>query len=58
MNEELHTYLEEKFSEIGVIVNNALTSVEARIDERIDGVDSPRWPPQIPPAVAGSNSPS
>ena len=83
MNEELHTYLEEKFSEMGGIVNNALTSVEARIDERIDGVDSqlarveerldrienrliaaherdiePRWPPQIPPAVAGSNSPS
>ena len=40
MNDELHTYLEEKFSEIGGIVSNALASVEARIDARIDGVET------------------
>ena len=42
MNDELHTYLEEKFSEMGGIVSNALATVEARIDgveARLDRVD-------------------
>ena len=36
----IHTYLEEKFSEMGGIVGDALASVEARIDTRIDGVET------------------